>query len=231
VNEGPLVLLVEDDAAMRRFLGASLEPAGWRLVQATTATEGLALAMQYVPDLVLLDLGLPDLEGVEVIRRLRAWSKVPIVVLSARDREREKVAALDAGADDYVTKPFGFAELVARMRAAIRRSLHATAAEPVFDSGALHVDLERREVRLAGGEVHLSPTEYKLLSVLVRHAGRVVTQQQLLEAVWGPHAAKQAHYLRVYMANLRRKLEPERDGRLFATEAGVGYRLRDDAGS
>ena len=223
-----MVLLVEDDAAMRRFLGTSLEPAGWRLVQATTASEGLALAMQYVPDLVLLDLGLPDLDGVEVIRRLRAWTKVPIVVLSARDRERQKVEALDAGADDYVTKPFGFAELVARMRAAVRRSLHEAAAEPVFDGGALHVDLERREVRLAGAEVHLSPTEYKLLSVLVRHAGRVVTQQQLLEAVWGPHAAHQAHYLRVYMANLRRKLEPERDGRLFATEAGVGYRLRED---
>lgn len=227
MTDGPLVLLVEDDPAMRRFLRTSLEPAGWRLVEAVNATEGQALAMQYVPDVVLLDLGLPDVDGVELIRRLRAWTRVPIVVLSARDRERQKVEALEAGADDYLTKPFGFAELVARMRAVMRRAVQEETPHPVFESGALRVDLERREVRLAGAEVHLSPTEYKLLAVLVRHAGRVVTQQQLLEAVWGPHASRQSHYLRVYMANLRRKLEPERDGRLFATEAGVGYRLWD----
>ncbi len=228
--DGPLVLLIEDDAAMRRFLATSLPPAGWRLVEATTGAEGLSLAMQYVPDVVLLDLGLPDLDGIEVLRRLRAWSTVPVVVLSARDRERQKVEALDAGADDYVTKPFGFAELLARMRASLRRMARESPADLTLTTGALHVDLELREVRLAGEAVHLSPTEYKLLAVLARHAGRVVTQRQLLEAVWGPGGARHAHYLRVYMANLRRKLEPERDGRLFATEAGVGYRLRLDDG-
>jgi two-component system KDP operon response regulator KdpE len=226
MTDGPLVLVIEDDAAMRRFLRTGLPPAGFGVVEATTGGEGLALAMQYVPDVVLVDLGLPDLDGVEVIRRLRAWTRVAIVVLSARDRERQKVEALDSGADDYLTKPFGVAELVARMRASMRRVVHEQAPDPVFEDGDLRVDLERREVRLAGVEVHLSPTEYKLLAVLVRHAGRVVTQRQLLEAVWGPRSTEQAHYLRVYMANLRRKLEPNRSGRRFGTEAGVGYRLR-----
>ena len=220
----PLVLVVEDDAQMRRFLRASLGPTGFALVEAATAAEGLSLATQYVPDVVLLDLGLPDADGLDVIRRLRAWSSVPIVVLSAREHERQKIEALDAGADDYLTKPFGFGELLARIRVALRHASRADGdPEAPFVAGPLEVDPAARRVRVEGRDVHLTPIEYKLLLVLVRHAGKVVTHRQLLTAVWGPRSTERTEYLRVHMMRLRRKLSR----RLFTTELGVGYRLVD----
>ncbi len=227
----PLVLVIEDEPQVMRFLRASLTSNGYRLVEATTARGGLTCASQYVPDLVLLDLGLPDMDGVEVARRLREWSQMPIIVLSARGLERDKVSALDAGADDYLTKPFGFAELLARMRVALRHSMRIAggAREAVFVSGALKVDLEARRIHVGDVEVKLTPIEFRLLAVLVRNAGKVVTHKQLLTEVWGPNAAGEKHYLRVYMTHLRRKLarapgEPS----AFETEAGVGYRLKWD---
>jgi two-component system KDP operon response regulator KdpE len=223
----PLILVVEDDAQMRRVLRVSLPAHGYRVVEATSGESALQMAAQYVPDLVLLDLGLPDLDGTEVARRLRVWSPVPILILSARGQEQQKVQALDAGADDYLTKPFGFEELLARLRVALRHVARLAAApESVFESGHLRVDLGARRVFVEGDEVHLTPIEYKLLTALVEHAGRVVTHKQLLEAVWGPHSSRQTHYLRVYMTHLRHKLEPDPlRPRLFLTEAGVGYRL------
>jgi len=198
------------------------------VLEAESGAAGLRLAEQYVPDLVLLDLGLPDVDGLQVIRALRPWCTAPILVLSARGQERSKVEALDAGADDYLTKPFGVAELLARMRVALRhraRSAAGTTDEP-FASGPLRVDLAARRVTLNDEEVHLTPIEFKLLAVLVRNAGLVVTQRQLLQEVWGPRSLKQAHYLRVYMTHLRRKLEHgAAHRRVFTTEAGVGYRL------
>lgn len=224
---GPLVLVVEDEPQVRRFLRASLGAHGYRLVEAEDGAAGVRLAAQYVPDVVLLDLGLPDLDGVEVIRRLRTWSRVPILVLSARGEERRKVEALDAGADDYLTKPFGFAELLARIRVALRHAARPdNGDERSITCGPLSIDLAERRVRLEGAEVRLTPIEYKLLVALARHAGKVVTHRQLLLDVWGPQAGEQTHYLRVYMAHLRRKLEPEPlRRRLFKNEAGVGYRL------
>lgn len=225
---GLTVVLIEDDAQIRRFLRAALGSQGYRLFEAATGEEGLREAATRQPDIIVLDLGLPDLDGLELIRRVREWSAVPVIVLSARGQEGDKIAALDAGADDYVSKPFGVGELLARMRVALRHA--ATVAfvspEPVFTVAALEVDLARRRVRLAGDEVHLTPIEYRLLSVLVRHAGMVLTHGQLLKEVWGPPYADQAHYLRVYMAQLRRKLEadPARP-RYLLTEPGVGYRL------
>jgi two-component system KDP operon response regulator KdpE len=227
----PLVLVIEDEPQVMRFLRASLTGNGYRLLEATTAHEGLLAATQYVPDLVLLDLGLPDMDGVEVARRLREWSAVPILVLSARGLERDKVEALDSGADDYLTKPFGFAELLARMRVALRHSMRSAGAprEPVFTAGALRVDLETRRIHVGDVEVKLTPIEFKLLAVLVRHAGKVVTHKQLLLEVWGPNAAGEKHYLRVYMTHLRRKLSrAPGDPGVFETEAGVGYRLKWD---
>jgi two-component system KDP operon response regulator KdpE len=227
----PLVLIVDDELGVRRFLRAGLPTHGFRVIEAETGAAALRDAAQYVPDLVLLDLGLPDMDGLTVTRRLREWTAVPIVVLSARGQEAQKVLALDAGADDYLTKPFGFAELLARMRAALRRAARPSSGDPatVFESGPLRVDLERRRTHVEGREVRLTPTEYKLLAVLVKHAGRVVTHRQLLSEVWGPESAAESGYLRVYMTHLRRKLEPDRVGsRLFETEAGVGYRLRVD---
>ncbi len=227
-SSGPLVLVVEDDPQVRRFLRSSLPAHGYRPLEAADGKEALRAASQYVPDLVLLDLGLPDIDGLEVTRGLRAWSQMPILVLSARGQERYKVEALDAGADDYLTKPFSFPELLARMRVALRHAARTAGAaeERPFVCGELSVDLEERRVKVGGREVHLTPIEYKLLSVLVRHAGRVVTQRQLLTEVWGPHNAEESQYLRVYMTHLRRKLEPERHRpRFLRTEAGVGYRL------
>ncbi len=223
----PLALIVEDEAAVRRFLRAGFQSQGWRVIEATSGGEAASLAMQYVPDVVLLDLGLPDMDGLDVLRRIRAWSALPVLVLSARGQERQKVEALDAGADDYVTKPFGFAELLARVRATVRRATRPEAVEPVVRAGALSLDLERRRVTLGGREVHLTPMEYRLLAVLARSAGKVVTHQQLIRAVWGPAGAEHGAALRVHMTHLRRKLEHE--GRSpFATEAGVGYRLSVD---
>jgi two-component system KDP operon response regulator KdpE len=230
-NPKPVVLLIEDEPQMRRFLRAALEPHGYQLVEAETAREGLGHATAHNPDVVLLDLGLPDLDGLDVTRRIREWSRVPIIVLSARGQEGDKVAALDAGADDYVTKPFAVGELLARMRVALRHALQADGGpeEPVFEVGDLRVDLAERRVRMADEEVHLTPTEYKLLAVLVRHAGRVLTHRQLLKEVWGVNAIQHTHYLRVYMTQLRHKLErdPARP-QYLQTELGVGYRLRGE---
>jgi two-component system KDP operon response regulator KdpE len=231
VTPGPLVLVVEDEAAMRRFLRPSLIARGYRVIEAATGEEGLAMLRQYVPDVVLLDLGLPDLDGLEVTRRVRQQSQVPIVVLSARGQEADKVRALDAGADDYLTKPFGMDELVARVRAALRHALQQAGIAPAqeFRAGRLRVDLVTRRVFVGEEEVHLTATEYRLVSVLVQHAGCMVTHRQLLEEVWGPAHTRNTQYLRVYMAHLRRKLEqdPSRP-RLFRTETGVGYRLLTD---
>jgi two-component system KDP operon response regulator KdpE len=225
---GPLVLVVEDELQMRRFLRHGLPPHGYRLLEAETGAEALRMAVQYVPDLVLLDLGLADMDGIEVARRIRAWSALPIIVLSARGEERQKVTLLDAGVDDYLTKPFGFAELLARMRAALRRAARAGGDPPgsPFECGALRIDFDARRVSLGEREVHLTPIEYKLLGVLARHAGKVVTHRQLLTEVWGPNSAEENRYLRVYMTHLRRKLEPDPGAvRIFRTEAGVGYKL------
>jgi len=225
------VLIIEDEPQIRRFLQTTLPPQGYRLHEATTGMEGLAQAAARNPDLVLLDLGLPDLEGLEVIKRLREWTKLPIIVLSARDQEKTKVDALDLGADDYLTKPFGIDELLARMRVVLRHAARTSSekAESVFTLGALRVDLERRQVFLAKKEVRLTPIEYKLLVVLVRSAGKVLTHRQLLKEVWGPLHVDEAQYLRVYMRQLRNKLEPNpARPRYLVTELGVGYRLRVD---
>jgi two-component system, OmpR family, KDP operon response regulator KdpE len=225
------ILLIEDDAHIRRFLRATLVTQGYGLLEVETGEEGLALAAAQVPDLILLDLGLPDMDGKEVIRRLREWSEVPIIVLTARGQEREKVASLDAGADDYLTKPFGVGELLARIRAAMRRVRmpEPGRVEQVLSLGNVIVDLERRKVTRESEEINLTPIEFKLLSVLIRHRGKVVTHRQLLKEVWGPSYVEQNPYLRIVILNLRRKLEenPTRPHYLI-TEPGVGYRLRDE---
>ena len=227
----PIVLAIEDEAQILRFLRAALTSHGFRFAEATSGEEGLRQAATRAPDVIVLDLGLPDVDGLEVTRRLRAWSAVPIVVLSARGQERDKIAALDAGADDYVTKPFGVGELMARLRVALRRGgRHGDEApDGVVEIGKLRIDLERRLVLRGGSEVHLTPIEYRLLALLARHPGRVLTHDQLLREVWGPGYAHQTHYLRVYMAQLRHKLEedPARP-RHLVTEPGVGYRLREE---
>jgi two-component system, OmpR family, KDP operon response regulator KdpE len=227
----PTVLVIEDEPQIRRFLRATLPAHGYWLLEAETAQAGLTQAAMHQPELIILDLGLPDLDGLEVTRRLREWTTVPILVLSARGQETDKVVALDAGADDYLTKPFGIQELLARIRVALRHAAHLTQEprEPVFTVGELRVDLGHRRVYVANQEVHLTPIEYKLLTVLVRYAGRVVTQRQLLQEVWGPHQTSTTHYVRVYMGQLRHKLEanPARP-RYLVTEPGVGYRLKTD---
>ncbi|MEN6526368.1 MAG: response regulator [Candidatus Polarisedimenticolia bacterium] len=229
--ERPLVLLIEDDPQIRRFLRAALGAQGYELLEAATGAEGLALAGARPPAVVLLDLGLPDGDGVDVARKLREWSDVPIVVLSARGRDADKVAALDAGADDYVTKPFSLPELAARLRVAQRHAAQAAAPrdEPAFEFGDLRVDVAKRQVFVGAAEIHLTPTEFKLLALLARHAGRVVTHRQLLREVWGRAHEEDTHYLRVQMHGLRRKLEPDSARpRHLLTEPGVGYRLRAD---
>jgi two-component system KDP operon response regulator KdpE len=226
----PLLLVVEDEPQMMRFLRATLPNQGYRMLEAATGQQALVEAATRAPDLVLLDLGLPDLDGIEVTRRLREWSATPIIVISARGREHDKVEALDAGADDYLTKPFGTGELLARIRVALRNAARAgAAAEPVFQVGALRVDLGTRRVMVGERDVHLTRTEYKLLVTLVKHAGKVVTHRQLLREVWGPGAVDQSHYVRVYMGQLRQKLEddPARP-RYLVTETGVGYRLKTE---
>jgi len=216
---------------MRRFLRAALENEAYRLVEAASAREGLAHATGQNPDIILLDLGLPDGDGIDLTRRLREWSRTPIVVISARGQERDKVAALDAGADDYLTKPFGVGELLARMRVALRHAARAAGEpdEPVFTTGELRVDLEHRRVFFAEREVHLTPTEYKVLLALVRQAGKVLTHRYLLKEVWGASTVTQTPALRVHMAQLRHKLERDpAQPRHLLTEPGVGYRLRVD---
>lgn len=223
----PEILLIEDDPQIRRFLRPTLASENYRLHEAVTAEEGIAQAAARQPDVVLLDLGLPDLDGQKVIEAIRQWSAMPILVISARGQERDKIAALDAGADDYIPKPFATGELLARIRAALRRSARI-AGQPstVFRAGSIEVDLEKRLVFVNGLAIHLTPIEFKLLQTMIRHAGRVVTQRQLLNEVWGPNHVEQSQYLRVYMGQLRRKLEadPARP-RHFRTEPGVGYRF------
>jgi two-component system KDP operon response regulator KdpE len=223
----PLVLVVDDEPQLRRFLRAALPGQGYRLIEAETGEAALREAAQRSPDLVLLDLGLPDLDGVEVTRRLREWSAVPIIILSARDKEGDKIQALDAGADDYVTKPFGTGELLARMRVALRHAAVGEDAEPVVRAGELVVDFAARRVHVGEREIRLTRTEYRLLALLARHAGKVLTHRQMLKEVWGPNAVNETHYLRVYMGQLRHKLEadPARP-RWLLTETGVGYRLQ-----
>jgi two-component system, OmpR family, KDP operon response regulator KdpE len=225
---GPVVVIIEDEPQIRRFLRATLSTQGFRLVEAVTGEDGLVQAATRQPDIVILDLGLPDVDGLDVIRRLREWTAVPIVVLSARGQERDKIAALDAGADDYVSKPFGVGELLARMRVALRHAVQGSKdpGEVVFSVGDLSVDLARRYVHVAGQQIHLTPIEYRLLTTLIRHAGKVMTHNQLLTEVWGPNQTEQSHYLRVYAAQLRRKLEADpAQPRYLLTEPGVGYRL------
>jgi two-component system KDP operon response regulator KdpE len=226
---GPAIVLIEDEPQIRRFLRATFSSQGYRLYEATTGEDGLIEAATRQPDVVIVDLGLPDLDGLEVIRRIREWSHVPIIVLSARGQERDKVAALDAGADDYVSKPFGVGELQARLRVALRHAAAGDSGEPTFTVGGLRVDQVKRQVQVDGKDVHCTPIEYRLLTTLVRHAGKVLSQRQLLKEVWGPAHIEQAHYLRVYMAQLRRKLEanPARP-RYLLTEPGVGYRLASE---
>ncbi len=227
--ENSLILLIEDEPQMRRFLRVTLESHGYRLVEASTGQEGLAQAATRNPSVVLVDLGLPDIDGLKVIEEIRGWSPVPIIVLSARDQEADKIRALDGGADDYLTKPFGAGELLARIRVALRhRALQqGEEGEPVFLLRNLRVDLAKRQVYVNDEEVHLTPIEYNLLTFLIRHAGKVVTHRQILREVWGPPYVNQTQYLRVYMAQLRRKLEADPAcPRFLMNEPGVGYRLK-----
>jgi two-component system, OmpR family, KDP operon response regulator KdpE len=226
-----MVLVVEDDAQMRKFVRIALESHDYRVVEAQNGQEALRQASAYTPDAVLLDLGLPDMDGLAVAKQLRQWSTVPILVISARGQEDVKVQALDGGADDYLTKPFGTAELLARLRVALRHAARShEAPNALVQIGSdVEVDLLKRQVRVRGAEVHLTPIEYKLLTALAKHAGMVVTHRQLLEQVWGPGHAHQMQYLRVYMTQLRHKLEqhPARP-RYLVTEPGIGYRLKTD---
>lgn len=219
------VLVIDDEVQIRRLLRVTLEGHGFRVCEAANGKDGLIEAAQCRPDVVLLDLALPDMDGVEVLKRLREWSRAPVVVLSVRDREEDKIAALDHGADDYVTKPFGTGELLARVRVALR---HAQPAEEmtVFRCGDLQVDLTSRIVTFKGKEVKLTATEYSLLRLFVQHAGKVLTHQQILREVWGPNYVAQTHYLRVYVGHLRDKLEEDpTHPKMFMTEPGIGYRL------
>lgn len=226
----PLLLIIEDEAPIRRFLRASLPMHDYRLLEAVTAEDGLRLAAAQRPDVVVLDLGLPDMDGLELVQRLREWSEVPVVVLSAREREADKVAALDAGADDYITKPFGIEELLARLRVALRHGARRASPEPAaYEHPEWRVDVAARRVFVRGAEVHLTPTEYRLLLALTRHAGKVVTHRQLLRELGGEDHSDAQHALRVHMSQLRRKLEAEpARPRYLVTEPGVGYRLRED---
>lgn len=226
-----LILLVEDDTQIRRFLRTTLISSGYRLIESTSGQDGLRQVGAQHPDLIILDLGLPDMDGLEVTEQLRLWTSTPIIVLSARDKEGDKVRALDLGADDYLTKPFGTEELLARIRVSLRHMQQAMRVEtPVFTFDNVRVDLERRRVYVDGAEVHLTPIEYKLLTTLIRFAGKVVTQRQLLKEIWGPNYEKETHYLRIYMGQLRHKLEADpAQPRFLITEPGVGYRLKVDA--
>jgi two-component system, OmpR family, KDP operon response regulator KdpE len=223
-----LVLVIEDEAPIRRFLKAALEGQGFRWLEAPTGALGLTMAASHNPDVILLDLGLPDMDGLEVIKRIRDWAGTPIIIISARGRDADKVEGLDAGADDYLTKPFSVEELAARLRVAIRHLNRYPGAqdEPIFQVGELRVDLARRLVWVAGAEVHLTPIEFKLLAVLARHGGKVLTHRQLLNEVWGLSGQEQAHYLRNYIHMLRHKLEANPARPVYLkTEPGVGYRL------
>ena len=220
------VLVVDDERAIRRFLRTSLTAHGYAVYEASTGQEALSAVVGDRPDLIILDLGLPDLNGIEVTRQLREWTRIPIIVLSVREEEATKVAALDVGADDYLTKPFGIAELMARIRVALRHA-EQPAGEPVFEVGDLRMDRARRQVLMAGNEIVLTPTEYDLLRVLVQYAGKVLTHRQLLRQVWGTGYELETHLLQVNISNLRRKIEPDPSRPSYIiTEVGVGYRLR-----
>lgn len=223
------ILIIEDELPIRRFLRASLPDSAFDIVEAVTGHEGIRAAATHNPDVILLDLGLPDMDGLEVTKAIREWAKTRIIVISARGQESDKIAALDNGADDYLTKPFGVGELLARIRVALRQSKQSEsgAAEAVFSAAGLKVDFSTRQVWARGNEVHLTPIEYKLLSVLIQHAGRVLTHKHLLTEVWGAAYANDTHYLRVFMGQLRHKLEenPAKPVQLI-TEPGVGYRFR-----
>jgi len=227
-TDGPKILLIEDEQEIRKFLRVSLLGQGYRLVESATGRDGVMQAASQQPDLMILDLGLPDIDGMEVIRQVREWSHMPIIILSARGQEHQKVEALDAGADDYLTKPFSVGELAARIRVALRHVAEdaSESGEPVFVLDTLRGDLVRRQVFVDDKEVHLTPIEYRLLVTMIRYAGKVITHRQLLKEVWGPDSVYETHYLRVYMAQLRHKIEadPARP-RFLLTEPGVGYRL------
>jgi two-component system KDP operon response regulator KdpE len=228
-SKGAVILVIEDEAQMRRFLRGSLVTHGYRVVEATTGEQGLAEAASRNPEIVLLDLGLPDLDGLEVTRRLRQWARTPVIVISARGQDDDKIKALDEGADDYLTKPFSVGELLARIRVALRHAADGGVVrpEPVFTLGELRVDLLRRQVSLSDRDVHLTPTEYRLLGTLIKNAGRVVTHRQLLKEVWGPLYIEHTQYLRTFMGQLRQKLEPDpAKPQYLINEAGIGYRLR-----
>ena len=223
----PVTLVIDDEPQIRRLLRVTLEASGYQVEEAATGNEGIVQAAQCRPNVILLDLGLPDMDGLTVLKRLREWSHVPVIILSVRDRENEKAAALDAGADDYVTKPFGTAELLARLRVALRHSENHS-EEPIFRSGPLLMDLADRHVTVAGKEISLTATEYNLLRLLVRHSGKVLTHRFILREVWGPNAENQNHYLRVYIARLREKLKTDsKQPEILLTEPGIGYRLID----
>ncbi len=221
-----VAIVVEDEPQIRRFVRTALESESWRVIEAGTLKDGLSEAATRRPDLVVLDLALPDGDGIELVRSMRAWSNLPILVLSARGEERVKIQALDAGADDYLTKPFGIGELLARVRALARRRGRADAAEPIFRAGDIEVDFANRRVKRAGQPVHLTPIEYRLLTLLATNAGRVLTHRQILREVWGPSHVEHEHYTRIYMGHLRRKLEADpAQPRYLLTETAVGYRL------
>lgn len=227
-NVGLRVLVVDDERAIRRYLRAALNAYGIVVMEAASGEEALRSVAVDRPDVVILDLGLPDLEGVEVARRMREWTEVPIIILSVREQESDKIAALDAGADDYLTKPFGIGELMARIRAALRHSTHPE-NEPIIEVHQLRIDLARRQVTVANGEISLTPTEYDILRLLAQNAGKVLTHRQLLQKVWGHASEEDLHLLRVNISNLRRKIEPDpARPRYIQTEAGVGYRLRSE---
>lgn len=228
-ERGELVLVVEDEPQMRKFIRASLASHGHRVLEAERASEAIMMLTSHRPEIVLLDLGLPDGDGIELTRQIREWSRVPIIVLSARGREDDKVTALDAGADDYLTKPFGVNELLARMRVALRHARPREQAEvQTLVFGEVTIDLVRREVSRAGDALHLTPIEYRLLVLLALNAGKVLTHSQILKEIWGPSQAAHTHYVRVHMAELRKKVEAEPSRpKLLVTEPGVGYRLRD----
>lgn len=225
----PLVLVVEDEPPMLSFLTAALEARDFRAAQARSIKEALVAATSLNPEIILMDLGLPDGDGIALTRKIREWSHVPIIVLSARGREDDKVEALDAGADDYLTKPFGVPELMARIRVALRHEARGAAGpSSVIEIGPLRLDLTGRKVSMDGSEIHLTPLEYRLLTLLAQNAGRVLTHRQILKEVWGPPYTQETQYLRVFMAQLRRKIEPvPAQPRLLLTEPGVGYRMRD----
>lgn len=225
----PVIIVIEDDPSIRRFLRTGLCTHGFSVFEADTGKQGIVEAGIRKPDLVILDLGLPDMDGVEVIKAIRAWSTLPIIILSARSNEQHKIDALDAGADDYLTKPFGFGELLARIRVALRHALRSQEQpqEGLFVTANLKVDLNNRVVSIDDREIHLTPIQYRLLAVLVKHAGKVLTHQQILKEVWGPSYQENAHYLRIYMSQLRQKLEADpTQPKFLLTESGVGYRLK-----